>query len=701
MNAELIRVLVVVPTPAIRASITAALPPRDGYEIRTVGTVAALRENAGPGRADVILLELPQPDCPLDPVAVALAHARDTPVLVVCPRSREALAMRAVNDGCAEYLLAETLSEAVVRLAIRHAVALARSERRRRQTERALQDSEHRYRGLFEQSRDAIYMTERNGEIVELNQAALDLLGYESDELIGSDVRTIYADPADRERFQQEIEALGHVRDFELRLKRKDGHERWGLMSAWVRRDPGGRTVGYFGIVHDISERKKVEDRLLHEAFHDALTGLPNRALFMDRLERAVARRRRGEERPLAVLFLDMDRFKIVNDSLGHMAGDELLRRMARLLADHVREEDTVARIGGDEFAILLDGVDDPADPTHVAERVQARLRDPFRIQGQDVFTSLSIGIAFGGAEVQEPEDLLRSADTAMYRAKELGPAQYQIFDEAMHAHTVTMLQLETDLRLALEHDEFIVHYQPLMDLATGRIRGFEALVRWQHPHRGLLPPQTFIPLAEDTGLIVPLGAWVLRTAVHQLGEWRLADAAGTDLFVSVNLSARQLVVSDLVEIVATILEEEGVPGRALRLEITESAMMTSPRATIAMLGRLRELGVLLCIDDFGTGYSSLSTLHELPIDILKIDRSFISRLGAENEGHVVESIMALARNLGMEAVAEGVETPGQLEWLQKIGPGAVQGFLFSTPVDPEAARKLLDRQASDAQSSG
>ncbi|HSH46333.1 MAG TPA: diguanylate cyclase, partial [Longimicrobiales bacterium] len=489
MTAELTHALLVSGSDATLESLSAALDPASGFSVTRVGTAAEAARILDRERHDVVLLDLSRPDARgLGAAATAMARASGRPVIVVTDPADEVAVLKAAQ-GCADHLHTDELYPPLVRRSVRYAVDRYRSRRREQRAVQALRESEERYRGLFEESRDAIFMTEAGGEILEVNRATLDLLGYEEDELTGRDVLSVYDNPSDRVRFRTAIEANGHVRDFEVRLRRRDGSLLWAVISAWERRDPDGRTVGYQGIIHDISNRKETEDRLAHEAFHDALTDLPNRALFMDRLDRAVARRRRGEERDLAVLFLDLDRFKVVNDSMGHQYGDQLLRQMAEVLKAEVRTEDTVARLGGDEFAILLDGVDDASDPTHVAERIQERLREPLRLNGNRVFTSVSIGITFGGAGVKRAEDLLRDADMAMYRAKELGPARYQIFDQAMHAHAVTLLQLETDLRLALERQEFVLHYLPTLDTARNLL-GFEALVRWEHPARGLLQPQ-------------------------------------------------------------------------------------------------------------------------------------------------------------------------------------------------------------------
>lgn len=687
MSQTPIRILIAAPPGNTSAALRAAFPGDGGYLVSECPSVRDAARAVEDGEHDVILLDLALPDATdVEALAGVRTGELGTPVIVIADLADAPTALAAVGRGCVDYLVREQLSAGMVRRAVRYVIESAR-------TARALAEQEQQYRGLFEQSRDAIFMADADGAMTQLNQAALELMDSARDDLIGRSFLTLCAEPRDRTRIRAHLDETGDVRDMEIRVQRTDGEDRWCLLSTWVRRHQDGAVSGYQGILHDISARKQMEEQLTHEAFHDRLTGLPNRALFMDRLERAVARRRRGEAQDLAVLFLDLDRFKVVNDSLGHSAGDALLRLLAELLLREVRSEDTVARIGGDEFAILLDGITDAVDPTHVAQRIQDRLRSPFVLAGRDIFSSVSIGIAFGGAATEYPEDLLREADMAMYRAKELGPARYQIFDQGMHAEAVSLLQLETDLRLALDRQEFVVHYQPVMDLEADRVAGFEALVRWNHPRHGLLQPQAFIPLAEDTGLIRDLGEWVLRHAAWQLSIWRRRGPAFHDLFMCVNVSARQFTLSDLVGSVARVLDDTGIPGPLLRLELTESAVMQSPDAATRTLTALRNLGVGLSIDDFGTGYSSLNYLHNFPIDTLKIDRSFISRLEQEGEAGMVQTIMALARNLGMKAIAEGVETEGQLVRLRELGSTSVQGFLFANALDPDAAGLLLDER--------
>jgi diguanylate cyclase (GGDEF)-like protein len=430
---------------------------------------------------------------------------------------------------------------------------------------------------------------------------------------------------------------------------------------------------------------------LVHDAFHDALTNLPNRVLFMDRLRRAILRAKRQENYRFAVLFLDLDGFKVVNDSLGHATGDQLLIAIGRRLEQGMRCGDTLTRLGGDEFAILADSIRDVSDAVQLAERVRNDLRAPFNVDGHEVFATASIGIALGTKDREQPEDLLRDADTAMYRAKALGKQRHVVFDQTMHTKVVERLRLETDLRKALQRDEFKVHYQPIIVLETGKIAGFEALVRWQHPERGPILPSAFIPVAEETGLILPLGLWVLRAACRQLHDWHSRSPELASLIMSVNLSSKQLAQPDLVEQIDQILRDTSIAPPYLKLEITESVIMEHPNSAAEVLKSLKERGIQLSLDDFGTGYSSLSYLHRFPIDTLKVDRSFINRLdGVDGDPVIVQTIVALAHNLGMEVVAEGVETEGQVERLKDMGCQFAQGYFFSRPVDGASASALL-----------
>ncbi len=451
----------------------------------------------------------------------------------------------------------------------------------------------------------------------------------------------------------------------------------------------------------DITERKKAEEQLIHNAFYDQLTGLPNRALFMDRLKQAVRYAKQGHrgnspDQPylFAVLFLNLNRFKLVNESLGTQVGDQLLQSFARRLQECLRPTDTVARLGGDEFAILLEGIQDVSDATRVADSIHQNLTSPFYLDESEVFMTLSIGITLNTTSGEQPEDLLRDADIAMYRARSQGKACYEVFDAAMHGPVVDRLQMETDLRRAIERQEFRVHYQPIVSLSTGRITGFEALVRWQHPQRGLVYPTEFIATAEETGLISPIGWWTLREACHQLSVWQEQFPATQPLTMNVNLSCKQFTQSDLLEQIDAILQASKLVVGSLKLEITESVVMDNPELVKALLLELKKRKINLCIDDFGTGYSSLSRLHHFPISTLKIDRSFVSRIGALGENsEIVQAIVMLAQTLSMDVVAEGIEVLEQVSPLIALQCEYGQGYFFSKPLDSEAARELLMTQ--------
>jgi diguanylate cyclase (GGDEF)-like protein len=446
----------------------------------------------------------------------------------------------------------------------------------------------------------------------------------------------------------------------------------------------------------DITTRKAAEEQLLHEAYHDLLTGLANRTVLTDRLRRAIIRTRRVPDYRFAVLFLDLDSFKVVNDSLGHMAGDQLLMGIGRRLEGCVRRGDTVARLGGDEFAILVDDIENLGDVIAVVDRIQEELSQPIQAGGHEVFSTASIGIAVSDARYERPVEMLRDADTAMYRAKALGKAQYVVFDQAMHTTVVNRLRLETDLRRAIERNEFSVAYQPIVDLLSERVEGFEALLRWQHPERGPIAPAEFIPAAEETGLIIPLDMWVFRAACRQLSDWNVEFPADVPVTLSVNLSSKQFAQANLLDQVDEVLAETGIDPSRLRIEITESAIMSQPELAAAKLRKLKERGIRLSMDDFGTGYSSLSYLHKFPLDVLKIDRSFVGRMGPQGENsEIVATIVALAHNLGMKVVAEGVETAEQAAQLRDIHCESGQGFYYSVPLRADDAAKLVARQSN------
>jgi diguanylate cyclase (GGDEF)-like protein len=457
------------------------------------------------------------------------------------------------------------------------------------------------------------------------------------------------------------------------------GLEKWGERESLLSRQR-----------HDLAAH------VIQQAFYDPLTGLPNRALFMDRLEHALAHALR-QQSCLAVLLLDLDRFKIVNDSLGHEAGDELLLGVAHRLKRNIRPMDSAARVGGDEFMILLDNITDETQAVHVAERIIETLRDPFHLHGHDVFATTSIGIVLTTSTKNTAAELLRDADIALYRAKASGTAQYEVYDTSMHARALDRLRLEVDLRQGIEHGDFVVHYQPMVEVATGRIVALEALVRWSHPERGMLPPSEFIPVAEETGLIRPLGRQVLAEACRQAREWQTRFPVSPPRLISVNLSASEFQQSNLVDQITAVLREADLAPEMLQLEITESVIMDDAPTTLFTLRALKQLGVRLAIDDFGTGYSSLSYLKRFPVDVLKVDKAFVA--GIENNADdmaIVQALVTLAHTLGILVIAEGVETAAQVARLRALGCQHAQGYHFSRPLTREALNEMLASHAGE-----
>jgi diguanylate cyclase (GGDEF)-like protein/PAS domain S-box-containing protein len=561
--------------------------------------------------------------------------------------------------------------------------------------QKALESSEQRYALAVEGAHDGLWDWDlRDGEVY-FAPRWKSMLGHEDDEIGKSPEEWMKrVHPEDLEKLKTDLAAhvLGKTAHFENehRMLHKDGGYRWMLSRGIGVRARTGKAVRLAGSQTDITDRKRFEEQLAQQAFYDTLTGLPNRALFMDRLALAVTRARRRRTAMFSILFLDVDRFKDVNDSLGHLKGDLLLTAIARRLETCVRPGDTVARLGGDEFTILLDDMRDPADAVQVADRILEQMGKPFPLEGQEVFATVSIGIA-PGAHYEKPDDLLRDADTAMYRAKDRGKNCYEVFDTAMHSRAVARLQLETDLRKAIEGKEFRVYYQPIVSLLTNGLVGFEALVRWQHPRKGLVPPGEFLPLAEETGLILPIDHWVLREAARQTRDWQLRYPEAKDLRINVNLSTKQFSQPGLVDRVKEVLAQTGLDGRHLTLEITESAIMEESKALVDMLDQIRKLDIRLYLDDFGTGYSSLGYLHRFPIHSLKIHSSFVGQLGKEEDpGQLVRTITTLAENMSMGVVAEGVETREQLSMLRDLRCQRVQGYFFSRPLTAADAESLV-----------
>ncbi|MDP9327823.1 MAG: EAL domain-containing protein, partial [Actinomycetota bacterium] len=591
---------------------------------------------------------------------------------------------RGITDGLEA--LASQVALAVESAALTEEVVIAQSEKR--------------FASLVQNASDIVTVIEPDTCIRYASPASVRVLGYTPQDLEGMRFADLVS-PEDKTRvisFLSTVGDDGHTGLIEFRARHKEGH--WVFVETLrtaLLHDPN---VG--GIVlntRDITERKEFEEQLSHQAFHDSVTNLANRALFHDRVEHALERQLR-DHKPVAVLFMDLDDFKTINDSLGHAAGDQLLSEVGERVRSALRAADTAARLGGDEFAILLEDGGEGIQAVDVADRIMQSLEAPFSLDGQEVFMRASIGIAVA-EDVREGsddavEEILRNADVAMYMAKENGKGRYQVFEPAMHETALRRLELKADLQRAVEHGEFVLHYQPVIELESGKITGVEALIRWVHPRRGMVPPLEFIPLAEETGLIVPIGRWVLQEACTYAKDLQQRYPSDPPLHMAVNLSVRQLQRPEVVDEVRDILLETGLEPSSLILEITESVMMSNMELSIERLGELKGLGVLLAVDDFGTGYSSLNYIQHFPVDILKVDKSFVDAMNSDvRKSALTATILKLAQDLDLKPVAEGIERADQLERLLELHCDLGQGFFFAKPLDREALQGLLTERQS------
>jgi diguanylate cyclase (GGDEF)-like protein/PAS domain S-box-containing protein len=666
--------------------------------LQASAVLARLAGSAEPG-VDVLLLDFQLPDMHGLELVRELRHQRqlDLPiVLLTTHHGDEAVALHALKLGATDYLPHQEATPQRLCAVLESAHLRVQLERERA----ALRESEERFRQMAESIRDVFWLSDpvRN-RVLYVNPAFERMWGYPPE--------AVYANPAvwlasvhpdDRERVASVFTDALRNSDWqiEFRALRPDGSLRHVMARGYAVRDAQGRIVRRAGLSQDITEQKQQEERIQHLAYHDALTGLPNRMLVLDRLARGLAIAQR-QHRQLAVLFLDLDRFKTINDTLGHLSGDSLLCQVASRLQNSLREQDTVARLGGDEFLVLLEHVGDISDVAHVANKILDALAVPFDLGGQELHITVSIGVSLYPRDAQDAETLLKYADTALYKAKDAGRNTYRFFSPEMDAHARAQLRMENELRRALDRGELVLHYQPQFELSSGRLYGVETLLRWQHPQRGLVGPHEFIGLAEETGLILPIGEWVLDMACAQAQAWR--QAGHSELRVAVNLSARQLQRPGLLAAVRQALDASGLPASALELEMTESVIMKEAEQSSLLLEQLRQLGVQLSMDAFGTGYSNLAHLKRLPLQRLKIDSSFIHGLENDNgDVAIVAAILAMAHKLHLRVLAEGVETKAQRQCLQQLGCDEAQGFVFGRPLDATSMTALLAQHASPAQ---
>ena len=647
-------------------------------------------ERARHARYDVVLLDLNLPDGAGIEVCQRMhAAAPHTPIIVLTNQNSPELGLKALREGAQDYLIKREVDGPLLGRAIRYAIERHRGEQ-------ALRASEQRYALAVSGANDGIWDWNVRDGTAYYSARWKAILGYaecDVSERIAEWLERI--DQRDRERFDeamsQHLEGQTGFFECEYRMVTRGGEIRWVAARGVAIRDDAGAASRMAGSMTDITRRKETETRLLHEAMHDALTGLPNRNLFIDRLDLGLRRYRRDPSKQFAVLFFDIDRFKHVNDSLGHAAGDELLLQIAGRLLACLRPGDTLARLGGDEFAVVLNDIGGATDVIYVVERLQESIAQVFEIDVHLVYTSASIGIAISSESYRRPEEMLRDADIAMYRAKGTGQATYAVFDSEMHDHAMFQHRMETDLRRALDKGELEVYYQPILAIETQCVMGFEALLRWRHPSRGLVLPDDFIGIVEDTSLVVPVGWWVLDRACRQLAKWQHLFPQTPPLSMSINVSGKLFLTDDMAKRLAALLEDHGLQPASLHLEITERVVMDHGDLVLSTLADLRELGVRLHVDDFGTGYSSLTYLQRFHYDALKIDRSFVSTMVESKDSvAIVQALISLGATLGMTVVAEGIESAEQLRRLRQMHCPAGQGFWFSKPLQQDAVSDYL-----------
>ncbi|WP_296754200.1 EAL domain-containing protein [Thiobacillus sp.] len=701
------RILVADDEPLILEGLSRLLITRDYEVVAANGGCEALIA-IGKQQFDVILLDLGMPDLNGNEVLRFVAdRGVETPVIVVSGDSTIDAAIRALRGGAADFVRKPYEPEELLRR-IDNTLTQRRLEKENNHILQRLQQSEKWHRFLVNSSPDFIYTLDCDGRFTFVNDRVESLLGYRREDLVGQHYgMVIHEDDIARAEhvFNERRAGDRSARNIEIRLKCNPGIRRPRLMNGRCKAveltatgmydEEAGpfeqRFIGSYGVAKDVTERKQAEETVHYQAYHDLLTGLPNRALFRDHLGLMLAQAKRTQQ-PLAVLSLDLDHFKVINDSLGHTIGDELLLAVGARLRQCLREGDTLARLGGDEFAVLLPTLVSRGDVEHICRKIIQVLSKPVYVKGHEIYISVSIGACVAPEDGDMIDNLIRQAEIAMYQAKSQGRSRLLFWESGMQAPYSERMQVEADLRRALARNEFVLFYQPQVDTLSGEVRGFEALLRWWHPQRGLLTPADFIPVAEESGVIVPIGDWVLRQAGAQMADWRRAGLPPVRL--SVNISARQLESPDFVDSVMRAVQVYALDGHQMELEITESLLMRDFEANAIKLGRLSASGLRLAIDDFGTGYSSFKYLSRFPIHTLKIDQSFVQELDREENLSIVNAMIAMGRGMNLNVVAEGVETGAQLARLQQMQCHEMQGFFYSGPLSGHEATTLLSQHA-------